>query len=203
MLLPEPEYISMQGATETFDISIEHLRRLVEEKRLSAYIIRKCDLTNDPLVYTKIIGPVWEKHKLYFHQMYAVIDYGENPQRYEVADGKVQPRLCNAMYDEKSGFEYFEVLIKPDELRALGLSECNIDISTINQFDANLYLAENNNDTIAEKVYQLRNHTKMTNQEIGDLLNVGTGNPRSKSRKVKVQNIFRQESIKRGTWNGK
>jgi hypothetical protein len=69
-----------------------------------------------------------------------------------------------------------------------------------NSINVDDYLANNPDAPIGEKVYWLRVEAHLENQEIGDLLNIGTNDPRSKSRKQKVQDIYKAEAVKLGTW---
>lgn len=57
--------------------------------------------------------------------------------------------------------------------------------------DVHTYLEQNMNLPLKEKVRHLRENYRMENEIIADILNIGTKNPRSKSRKNKAQQLYR------------
>jgi hypothetical protein len=55
-----------------------------------------------------------------------------------------------------------------------------------------VYLEQHSNSPLKEKVRWLRENARISNADIGDLLNIGTADPKSRgSRKQKVQDFYR------------
>lgn len=102
MKYPELEYMSMVEATRKFPISIEHLRGLIEQKLLPAYVREGSPLYR----YAKIKAPYWEGDTLPL-SMAEILDEAGDP---------IAPDEC-VMYP--AGFSYGLILVRPEELRAL------------------------------------------------------------------------------------
>jgi len=66
--------------------------------------------------------------------------------------------------------------------------------------DVSVYLEQNKEKSVAEKVYWLRTNTNLTSDKIGEMLNISHGSPGCKSRKVTVCTLFKKEAIRLGTW---
>ncbi len=72
MHLPEPDYISMEEAAKKFEVSVEHLRWLAEEQKLTVYV------KPGPNQYAKLKAPRWELDRLASDLPYCMAVYVDN-----------------------------------------------------------------------------------------------------------------------------
>jgi hypothetical protein len=155
ILLPEDDFVSMQEATRKFDVSIEELRSLAEKGLLPVYVQ---NYKLSPPRYAKIKSPHWILDTL--DGMNCPAEYLDIPGKpidqdndiIDIQDGKNCPAevqdmpgkpidpfngFLDTLDDEPDnsffyavGFTYEQIMIRPQELRALRQEQSNQDNET-------------------------------------------------------------------------